>query len=299
MPLRERHSVFHYKNREKLWGFLFALPGVIFFSLFFIFPILRTLQLSLFKWNILGSPSFIGFAHYEFMFNSDEFINSLVVTFYYVFGTVAPIWIIALGLALAFNRDFRGKDAYLMVYYLPVVISLTVWCILWRLMYHPSFGMLTFITDPLGFRELKWLGNPKLAMPSMILLSIWKGTPHYMVILLAGLSSIPIVYNEAAKIDGASGWQVFWNVTLPLLKPIILYVIIISTIVAFQVFVPSYILTNGGPGSATRVLPLFIYENAFKFLRMGYASGMSVILFAILMVFTAIQLKMFGFGKEE
>lgn len=282
-----------YSRREATYGFLFALPAIIFFGTFYLFPIIKTAQVSLYKWDILGTPTFVGLQNFEKLFDLDEFYNSLWVSLYYAFGTTVPIWFIALGLALLFNRRFKFRWGYLVTFYLPVVVPLIVWCILWQIMYHPTYGILTLITRPLGFVDVQWLTSSKLAMPSIIILSIWKGTPFYMVIYLAGLVSIPEEYVEAAQIDGANRFQTFLHIIIPLMKPIILYVVIISIINAFQIFDPFYVMTEGGPGSATRVVPLFIYQSAFHHLKMGIASAASLIFFAMILGLSLVILRAF------
>ena len=191
-------------------------------------------------------------------------------------------------------KNFRWKRFYLTVYYMPAVITLTVWSLVWLLMYHPASGLLTLLTGPLGFDFIRWLNDPSLAMPSIIILSIWKGTPFYMIFILAALGSIPVSYYEAAMVDGATWFQRFWYITLPMLRPVMLFVAVFSMIVAFQVFTPVFVLTQGGPGSATRVMPYFIIQNAFEFLKMGYASAASFVLLLILMGLTFIQFRVIG-----
>jgi ABC-type sugar transport system permease subunit len=227
------------------------------------------------------------------MFTSGEFWNSFLVTFYYVIGVVFPILLFSLPVALMFNRPFRLREGFLAIWYIPVIIPLTVAAILWKLMFNPSFGLLTLITDPLGFKNLRWLNDPALAMPSLIIISIWRSFPYYMVIMLAGLGSIPISYTEAAKVDGASPIQNFLYITLPLLKNVLLYVSIVAVINSFQVFALPYLMTGGGPGSATRLLPYYIYQNAFEYLRMGYASSASLVLMLVLLALTIIQFRIF------
>ena len=282
------------RQREIKYGWLFASPAIIFFSLFYLYPLGRALYISFHRWSLLSQPKFIGLGNYARLFTDPEFLNSLKVTFYYTFGTVIPIWILALALALIFHENFRWKQFYLTVYYMPAVITLTVWSLVWLLMYHPASGLLTLFTKPLGFEFIRWLNDPSLAMPSLILLSIWKGTPFYMIFFLAGLRSIPATYYEAAMVDGATWLQRFWHITLPLLRPVMLFVAVFSIIVAFQVFTPVFVLTQGGPGSATRVMPYFIVQNAFDFLRMGYASAASFVLLLILMGLTFIQFRAIG-----
>ena len=282
------------RAREIKYGLLFVLPAILFFSTFYVFPLGRAVYISFHKWSLLTPPEFTGLKNYNRLFRDPEFLNSLSVTAVYVFWTVLVIWIIALGMALVFNTNFRLRQGYLTLYYLPAVVSLTVWSLIWRLMYHPTGGILTLFTQPMGFEYIRWLNDTELAMPSIIILSIWKGFPFYMIIYLAGLRSIPAEYYEAAMVDGATWGQRLWHITLPLLKPVMLYVAVISIIIGFQVFTPVFILTGGGPGSATRVIPMFIVDNAFAFSRMGYASAGSLILFLILMCVTLVQFKFLG-----
>lgn len=278
--------------REVKYGILFALPAIVFFAVFYVYPLGWAGWISLQDWNLLGAPRFVGAANYLRLLTDAEFLNSLKVTLYYTLGTVLPIWVIALGLALVINRAFRFRQAFLAAYYLPAVVSLTVWSLVWLLMFNPSFGLLTVITEPLGLDTVRWLSSENLAMPSLILLSVIKGIPVYMLIYLIGLRGIPEEYHEAARVDGANAVQRFWHVTLPLLRPVMLYVAVISIIMAFQVFTPAYLLTHGGPGSATRVLPIFVYQHAFEYFEMGYASAASIVLFLLLMVLTVVQFRL-------
>lgn len=284
--------------RKQRFGIMFALPAFIFFGFFYIYPLFRTFQVSLYSWSLLSEPDFRGFANYTRLFADKEFINSIWVTFYYVIGVVIPIWILALALALIFNQAFGFRQGYLTIYYLPAVISLTVWSLIWLLMYHPSFGLFTALVEWLGFSNVRMLDDPQTAMPAMIILSIWKGTPVYMVIFLAGLRAIPADYYEAAKVDGARALDSFMHITLPLLRPVFLYVVVISVIEAFKVFTPMYLLTNGGPGSATRVLSMFIFQNGFQFLKMGYASAASVIFLLILLGISLLQFRFLRLGAD-
>ena len=280
------------ERRQALWGGIFALPAVVFFLGMYAYPLAYTFFLSLQHWDLISPPTWVGLDNYQFILQDSEFQNSVLVTLYYVFGVCVPIVLLGLLLAAFFNQNFRLRQLSLTVFYIPVVVSLTVWTILWALVLNPSYGLLTLVTDHLGFHYIRWLSDPNLAMPSLILLSIWKGLPYYTVILLAGMRAIPVDYYEAARVDGANARQTFLRITLPLLRPILLYVVVISVLVAFQVFTPSYLLTHGGPGSATRVLPLYIYETAFSNLRMGDAATASVIMFAMMLGITAIQLRL-------
>jgi multiple sugar transport system permease protein len=293
-PRSARQRIGVVRRRQIRYGWIFASPAVLFFSIFYIYPLGRAVYISFQKYSLLSPPEYVGLGNYERLLIDPEFFNSLIVTFYYAFGTVVPIWVLGLGLALVFNSGFRFRQVYLTLYYLPAVVSLTVWSLIWLLMYHPGGGILTLFTRLLGFEYVRWLNEPNLAMPAMILLSVWKGAPFYMIIYLAGLRSIPLDYYEAAMVDGANWVQRFWSITLPLLRPVLLYVAVISIIVAFQVFTPVYLLTRGVPGSATRVMPMFVVQNAFEFLRMGYASAASLVLLVILMGLTLAQFRFLG-----
>jgi len=273
---------------------MFAMPAVLFFLSLYVFPVLFAGYISLHEWNILATPEYVGLDNYRRLVGDAQFWNSLRVTAVYTIATVVPIWIIALSLALALNRSFQGRDGYLTTYMIPAVISLTVWSIAWSLIYHPTFGLIAALTSPLGLDSLRWLNDPNLAMPALIILSIIKGTPVYMLIFLAGLRAIPTDYYDAATVDGANGPARFRHITLPLLKPVTLYVMVLSIIIAFQVFTPAFILTGGGPGSATRVIPLFVYDEAFRFLRMGYASAASLEVMFVLVVATLILFRILG-----
>jgi len=285
--------------RKKRFGMLFALPAFIFFLVFYLYPLAQTFAVSFLSWGLLDEPKFIGINNYVRLFSDKEFINSIWVSFAYAFGVVIPIWGIALGLALIFNQSFRGRQAYLTIYYIPAVISLTVWSLIWLLMYNPSFGLFSVVVRWLGFTDVRMLDNPSSAMLALIILSVWKGTPVYMLIFIAGLRAIPGDYYEAAKVDGARSWQNLLYITLPLLRPVFLYVMVISVIEAFKVFTPMYLLTNGGPGSATRVLSMFIFQNGFVYLKMGYASAASVIFLLILLVLAIVQFRLLRFQQSD
>jgi len=285
--------------RKTRFGLLFALPAFLFFGFFYIYPLFRTFYVSLFSWSLLDEPKFLGVTNYTRLYADKEFLNSIWVSFYYAIGVCVPIWFIALMLALIFNQAFRGRQGFLTVYYIPAVISLTVWSLVWLFLYNPSYGLFTQTARWLGFTNVRMLDTPETAMPAMLILSIWKGTPVYMLIYLAGLRAIPADYYEAARVDGASSLQQLFYITLPLLRPVFLYIVVISMIEAFKVFSPMYLLTNGGPGSATRVLSMFIFQNGFQFLKMGYASAASVIFLLILLVFSAVQFRVLRFQQAD
>lgn len=284
--------------RQMRYGWLFALPALLFFGFFYLYPLAQAFRISFYQWGLLDLPRFAGLDNYQKLITDTEFHNSIWVTLYYAFGTVAPIWLVGLGLALIFNEAFRFRQVYLTIFYIPAVISLTVWSIVWWLMYNPTYGLVAVFTDALGFGNTRFLAEPKLVIPAMIILSVWKGSPAYMIVYLAGLRAIPSDYYEAAKVDGANRWQRFRHITLPLLRPVLLYVGVISIIEAFKVITPMFIMTHGGPGSASRVLPIFIFENGFNFLKMGYASAASILFLLILLGLSLVQFRILRAQSE-
>jgi len=281
------------RSRQNFFGMLFVLPTVLFFLFFWIYPLLNSFYTSFTSWNLLTPRNFVGLENYAMLLKSKEFRNSIGVTLYYVAASCIPTWLISLGLALLFDRRFRLRDLYRGLFFVPVVMSWVVCAIIWKQIYTPAMGLYRIFTDPLGLPTLNWLGNAKLAMAALVIVAVWKAVGYYMVIFLAGLQGVPEEYYEAARMDGAGSLGTFFYITLPLIKPTTLFVIVISIINAFQVFTPAYVMTMGGPANALKVVPIFIYETAFLFLKMGYASSIAMILFMTLMILTLIQLKLF------
>jgi len=280
-----------------LAALLFLLPNILGFVIFTMGPVLASFGLSLVDWNLLGSPVWVGLDNYATMLRDREFWDSLKATLYYTAGSL-PLGIVpALILALALNQKLRGLAFYRTVYFVPVVSSTVAVALLWRWMYNPNFGMLNFLLNGL-FRLLHlpltapdWLQSTTWAMPAIILMSAWKGLGYNMVLYLAGLQSISRTFYEAAAIDGASSWQKFWFVTLPLLTPTTFFVTIISIIGSFQVFEQAYIMTAGGPARSTVTTVYYIYANGFQRYNMGYASAIAWVLFALILAVTLIQWK--------
>jgi len=272
-------------------GVLFILPAIVYFGIFFIYPLFQMFYLSLHSWSLLSSPKFVGLENYRFLSQDSIFIKSANVTFYYLLGMVAfgPL---ALILGIVFNQEFRLKQFYWGIFFAPYVISLVVSSLVWKLIYNPSAGLLTLITDPSGL-HIKWLKDEQYALPAIMIYSLWVYLGYYSTLWLAGLKGIPHECYEAAAIDGAGKWAIFWYITLPLLKPVALFIIVVSIIGAVQMFVPFFVMTQGGPAGATQTLAYYIYKVGFSFLRMGYACTVSVILFVIVFAFALIQVKLF------
>ncbi len=277
-----------YSWRREMWGVLFVIPAIGFLAVFSLFPVSQAFFLSFYKFDLFSPMKFVGLDNYRYLLESELFHNSFFVTLYYVFGTCIPIWFISFGLALLFNKSFKFRDFFLTIYFGPVVMSLIVVSMIWKTMYNPSGPI-----NELFSLNIPWLTNSKTVMPALIIMSIWKGIGYYMILYLAGLRNIPVEYYEASSLDGASAWDNLRYITFPLMKPTIVFVIVVSIIIGFKVFAPMFIMTLGGPNDSSLVLTLNIYQTAFQFSRMGRAAAESVFMFFILMGFSIIQLRLF------
>jgi len=280
-------------RRHSLWGFAFVLPAVVFFAIFAYYPIISAAQLSLTEYNLLSPPEYVGYANYDYLFHSARFHKILINTFEFVGGSAIPTWIVALALALIFTQNFRGLGLYRTLYFVPIVLSETVISIVWRLLYHPQGAINAMIAPFNGGYRIPWLSNPDIAPVAIIIVAIWRVFGYYMIIFITGLQNIPIEYYDAARVDGASRLQVFRHITMPLLRPTTLFVVVITLLNSFQTFVYQYLITyRGGPNDATNVLAYLVYEEAFANLNMGRAAAISMVLFAMLVVLTFIQLRL-------
>lgn len=285
---RRRTGSYHYPGT----AWLMVAPAVLFFCVFVFYPVTNAIYVSFTSWDLVSPPRFIGFGNYTRLFSDRAFLNSAMVTVYYTLVLIAIELPIALGLALLLDRKIKARGLYQAIIFAPAVLTMVAVAMIWRVVYAPVGGLYLMFTEPFGIAGLQWLNNRDLAMPAVLIVSVWKNVGYYMVIFLAGLQAIPTSYYEAARIDGAGNWRLFRHITLPLLKPFILFVMVISIIRASQAFSLFYALTNGGPANATKVLPYLIYEVAFGFNRMGYASAMAVVMFGVLLILTAIQFRL-------
>ncbi len=278
-------------RKEAIAGYLFASPWFIGVILFTIYPIIASIVYSFMDYNILETPSWIGIKNYIDMFHDDLFWKSLGNTFYYVVFSVPLTIIIGLAIALLLNNDIKGIAVYRTLYYMPSIVPLVAGSILWAWIFNPNFGILTNLVESFGIEAPGWLSDPAWAKPSLILMSLW-GAGGGMIIYLAGLKNIPRVYYEAAELDGAGTLRKFFYITLPMLSPTLFFQLIMGIIGSFQVFTQAFIMTNGGPNDATLFYVFYLFNNAFRFWKMGYASALAWVLFAIIMFFTWVNFKM-------
>lgn len=284
IPVRFRHLTI--RQRETRDFYLCILPWLIGFILFTGGPIIYSFLISLTNWTGIRTRDFIGFQNYVELFTVDPiFWTVLKNTF--IYGSLSVILGVgaALAVAMLMNQKVPGISVFRTIYYLPSVTSGIAIAIMWAWMFNPRAGLVNYGLSILGIDGPGWFASPQWAMVGLIFVSLWGIGPN-MIILLAGLQGIPQQLYDAARIDGASGWREFLNITLPMLSPVIFYVTVISMIASFQIFENVLVLTNGGPGTSTRVLVFDLYQNAFVNSRMGYASAQAWILCVIIMLMT-------------
>ncbi len=274
-------------------------PALILFAAFSVLPVLMTLALGFTRYDVLTPPAWVGAANYTDIMQDATFLASIWHTLYYTIGTVPITLVLALLLAVALNTQLRGMLIFRTLFYTPVVTSVVAASMIWMWLYNPQFGLLNFLLSKVGIGAQQWLSSPSQAMPCLIIMTIWKELGYAMVIYLAGLQAIPAPLYEAAEMDGAAWWASLRNVTLPMLRPVTLFLLVTSVISSFQVFDAIYVMTKGGPVGATTTVVHQIYENGFRFLRMGRASAMAVVLFLMIMAVSLANLRVFKRDLEE
>ncbi len=270
----------------------FLSPTLVVLSAFVFFPVVFSFYLSFHSWNMFSSTeTFVGLGNYSAIVQNPEFWSVLKNTAVYTLGTVPLNMVISLGIAFFLNKKLVGKKLLRTAFFAPVIMSSVAAAVIWRWVYEPSFGLLNYCLGWFGIPAVNWLNNPTSAMFALIVMGVWKTFGFNMVLFSAGLQGIPDHYYEAAQIDGAGRWRQFWNITVPLLSPTTFFVLVMSVIGSFQVFDTVYVLTSGGPLNSTKVLVFYLYEQAFKFFDMGYASAVAYLLFAIVFILTLLQMK--------
>ena len=278
--------------------YLFIIPSLTILFVFLFLPVVVSFITSLTDWDIYGLAnwkkiSFVGFENYQTLLRDKIFWKSLFNTFYFVIVGVPFAISLALLMAIVLNEEFiRFKSFFRTSYFAPVVTTLVAVAVVWRWLYNPDYGLINWVLQTVGLPPQNWLGDTKLAMPSLIVMAAWKNFGYNMVIFLAGLQAIPDTLYDAAKVDGASYWQRFLYITLPGLRPTTFFVTVTTMIGFFQLFGEPYVMTKGGPLNSTISVVLHMYNQGFKFFRMGYASAIGYILFGIIVVFTILQIKL-------
>lgn len=282
------------RRLARLGPYLWVLPAVLVYAIFKLAPLVSGLYMALLRWDGIEEPRYIGLRNFQKILNDDLTIQVLLNNVEYAIGTVIGKIVLSLFLAIMLNQALRGRTFYRTSLFMPVVMSFVVIGILWRWLFNSEFGLINILLGSLGLDLLTqdWLGDTNIALRSLIIVDIWKWYGFHMVIFLAGLQSIPSELYEAAKIDGASVWQQFRYVTLPMLQPVMIVNVTLSLMGAFNVFDIPYVMTEGGPANSTNVMALHIYLRGFKFYRFGFSAALSYVLLVIVTVVAAIQLRL-------
>ena len=284
--------------REQLIGWGFALPFVLVFTLFLAGPILASLVLSFTDFGLrdLRNPlgtDFVGLANYQALLEDPKFHKAMINTVYFVIVGVPLTLVIGLAVALALDRGIKKfRTLFRVGYYLPVVTSIVAIAVVWRFVLNPDQGLINLLLAQVGIDGPSWLADPMLAMPSIIAMAVWRNLGLAMIVFLAGLQTIPAQLYEAAAIDGAGRWQAFRNVTLPLLRPTILFLVVITTIGYLQLFEEPFVMTEGGPLDQTLSISMYMYQQGFEFFNQGYAAAIAWILFILVAIVAVVQIRL-------
>ena len=283
--------------RENLTGWAFALPFVLIFAIFLLGPIIATLLMSFTDFGLrdLRNPlgtNFIGIDNYTALLTDKKFFAALFNTAYFVVVGVPLTLISGLGIAVLLDRGIkRFRTMFRVGYYLPVVTSIVAIAVVWRFVLNPDVGLVNMALDSVGVNGPDWLANPALAMPSIIVMAVWRNLGFAMVVFLAGLQTIPSSLYEAASIDGAGRWQAFRHVTLPLLRPTMLFIVVITTIGYLQLFEEPFVMTDGGPLDRTLSISMYMFRQGFQFFHQGYAAAIAWVLFILVAIVAFIQFR--------
>lgn len=288
VPRRRTSSL---QRREWLQGYLFAAPFLLGFTVFVAFPMLYSIWLMFQRWDLLSPPVFVGLKNIQRAFTDELALKSLANSAIYTIFAVPVQLVISFTLAYALTQRIKFRSLYRAGFYLPIIIPIVATAVVWQRVFHPDFGILNNVLGWFGIPPQAWLLKPELAKPAFIFMSFWM-IGRQMVIFIAGLGNIPTSLLEAAQIDGAGRFKTVIKIVVPLMTPLIFYNMVIAIINSFQTFVPSLIMTDGGPENSTLFVVLNIYRNGFQFFNMGYASALAWQLFSIVIGFTIAQFYM-------
>lgn len=277
------------RRQQDRIGYLLVSPYVLHFALFVGFPVVFSLVLVFHRWDIIGEWAWVGLGNFYKLFRDRLFFRALLNTGVFLLIHIPLQIAVALFLAVSLNQRLRARGFFRAAFFLPVVVSGVVVTTLWDQLYAQDTGALNALLTSVGLPRMPWLTSPSLAMPSIALMATWKNVGLYVVLFLVGLQSIPRQLYEAADIEGASSWQRFWRITLPMINPTFLLVVILSTIGGFSLFIEPYIMTGGGPLNSTLSAVLYIYKQGFFFYHMGYAATLGFFFALVIFVVVVIQ----------
>jgi len=277
------------RRAEARWAFWLLLPALAGIGLFTVLPTLGSFILSFAQWDLLGAPKWVGLANYQDLAGDPLFYRVMLQTGVFVLLYVVFDVLLALGLAIALNQKVRFQALYRTAYFMPVVTSMVAGAILWSWIFDPRTGLLNAMLALVHLGPVRWLSDTHWALPSLVMVSVWKNLGYDMLLFLAGLQAVPAQQLEAASLDGANGWQRFRFVTLPMLGPTLVMVTMMATIRAFQTFDTVYLMTEGGPHRSTTIIGFWLFQNAFTYFKLGKASALAYILFAVLVALSGLQ----------
>jgi multiple sugar transport system permease protein len=277
-------------DRNLKW--IYTLPAVLFVLLMMVFPILYTVRISFYEWSMSATtpPKWVGLANYLALFKDGRFLHAVKSTFVFTFGALSIEAILGVAIALLLFRNFLGKNLVKTLFLLPMVATPVAMGLVWLLIYEPSIGIANTLLKMMGLPPQLWIASPTQALPSLIIIDIWQWTPMISLIVMAGLSTLPSEPYEAAEVDGASGWQKLWHITLPLLRPTILVAVMLRLIDVLKTFDIIYATTQGGPNNVSETLNIYGYILGFQYFKLGMASSLLVIFFALVMGATLLMI---------
>lgn len=288
------------KSKQQIvFPYLMLLPTIVIFGVYLFYPALSGFWYSLHKWDGINDQVFIGLKNYATLLQDTGFWESMIRTLLYTVISVPLVYVVSLIFALLITQPIRGQSAFRAILYWPTMISSIIVGLSWKFLLGEDFGVVNYVITSLGGESVRWLTNSTMAMFTVVFVTVWSMAGYYMVMFVAGLNSIDQTYYEAAQIDGATPWQQFRFITLPLLKPTTLLVLVLSFISIIKSYPLVYALTEGGPGTATKFMVQTIYETGFAQNKMGYACAMAMVLFVLLALMTAIQFKLNKGGEQD
>ena len=293
-------SLFEAKNaRKKRWrqwitGYLMILPNFLGFFIFMLAPIIATVVLGFTEWDLVNNPQWVGFANYKNLFGDRIFWLSFRKTIWFTLLNVPIQSFLALLIAVLLNRKLKALNLFRTLFIIPWICMSVAVGLTWTWLFNTQFGYINHVLTTLGFERIGWLTSDKLALYAVVFVNIWQYLGWHIILLLAGLQLVPQELYEAATVDGANNWMKFWKITIPMISPIFFYDLVVNMIMTLQIFDLPFAMTNGGPGNATRVFNLYLYQKGFSFLQMGEACSMGVVLFVLIMVATFLVFKFLG-----
>jgi len=285
--------------RTDLLGLTFVLPFLVAYGLFIVWPIISGLRMSFYNWSLLGTSQFNGLDNYRALFADSTFWTDLWHTVQFTLESTIPLVALSLVMALLANRKMPAQWLFRLAFFAPYVLPVAIVYLIWNWLYQPDFGLINNYLSALGFHSIAWLSDPGLAMPAVVIATVWWTVGFNFVLYLAGLQEIPQEIYEAASLDGAGAWTRLRYITIPLLQRTTTLIVVLQILASLKVFDQIYLLTTGGPNGSTRSIIEYIYEQGFQSFRLGYASAMSYVFFVVIVIVSAVQFILFSRGRGQ